>query len=131
MLVQNLISGVVVELVQRAMLEEVEWVVAWVKATIIQVVGRWWDLAILQINQNQLMDKNSWRWPDLDQLKLQPQRAPRILSSMSKEDQEVLHDAQVVLVELQLQGVGMMLQKQNKRRLDKKETIGKKVKKKE
>ena len=67
----------------------------------------------------------------MDQLKLQPQRAPRILSSMSKEDQEVLHDAQVVLVELQLQGVGMMLQKQNKRRLDKKETIGKKVKKKE
>ena len=50
---------------------------------------------------------------------------------MSKGDQEVLQDAQVVSVELQLQEVGMMLLKPNKRRLDKNEMIGKKVKKKE
>ena len=49
---------------------------------------------------------------------------------MSKGDQEVLQDVQVVSVELQPQEVGMMLLKPNKRRLDKNEMIGRKVKKK-
>ena len=67
----------------------------------------------------------------MDQPKQHPQRAPHILSNMSKGDQEVLQDVQVVSVELQPQEVGMMLLKPNKRRLDKNEMIGRKVKKKE
>ena len=61
----------------------------------------------------------------MDQLIPKPQKALLILSNMSKGDQEVLRDAQVVLVELQLQEVGMMLLKPNKKRLDKSEMIGK------
>ena len=67
----------------------------------------------------------------MDQPKQQPQKAPLILSNMSKGDQEVLQDVQVVSVELQLQEVGMMLLKPNKRRLDKSEMIGRKVKRRE
>ena len=66
----------------------------------------------------------------MDQLIPKPQKALLILSNMLKGDQEVLRDAQVVLVELQLQEVGMMLLKPNKKRLDKSEMIGK-VKRKE
>ena len=67
----------------------------------------------------------------MDQPKQQPQKAPLILSSMLKGDLGVLQDVQEVLVELQLQEVGMMLLRPNKKRLDKSEMIGRKVKKKE
>ena len=65
----------------------------------------------------------------MDQPKQQPQKAPLILSNMSKGDQEVLQDVQVASVELQQQEVGMMLLKPNKRLLDKSEMTGRRVKK--